>query len=144
MIENRRARYDYTIVEEYQCGIMLESWEVKAVASGECNIAGSHCKVIRGEVWLVGASIGSSDHDQTRTRKLLLTRKEILRLASDTQETGLTIVPLSVSQTRGKFKLSIALVRGKREFDKRATTKKREIENENRRTIKSQQLAGDK
>jgi SsrA-binding protein len=141
MIENRRAHYDYEILETYECGLVLESWEVKAIAAKTCNIAGSHCKVMNGAIYLIGASIGSSDNEQQRSRKLLLHSKEISRLIGQTQEKGLTLVPLRVYNKNGKFKLAMGLVKGKKEFDKRETEKKRTIENETRRIVKSQKLA---
>jgi SsrA-binding protein len=141
MIENRKAHYDYEILETYECGLVLESWEVKAIAAKTCNIAGSHCKVMNGAIYLIGASIGSSDNDQQRSRKLLLHSREISRLIGQTQERGLTLVPLRVYNKNGKFKLAMGLAKGKKEFDKRETEKKRTIENETRRIVKSQKLA---
>jgi SsrA-binding protein len=141
MIENRKAHYDYEILETYECGLVLESWEVKAIAAKTCNIAGSHCKVMNGAIYLIGASIGSSDNEQQRSRKLLLHSKEISRLIGQTQEKGLTLVPLRVYNKNGKFKLAMGLAKGKKEFDKRETEKKRTIENETRRIVKSQKLA---
>jgi SsrA-binding protein len=141
MIENRKAHYDYEILETYECGLVLESWEVKAIAAKTCNIAGSYCKVMNGAIYLIGASIGSSDNEQQRSRKLLLHSREISRLIGQTQERGLTLVPLRVYNKNGKFKLAMGLAKGKKEFDKRETEKKRTIENETRRIVKSQKLA---
>ena len=90
---------------------------------------------------LIGASIGSSENDMQRSRQLLLHKKEISRLIGKTQEKGLTLVPLKVYTVRGKFKLTIGVAKGKREYDKRESEKKRDIENENRRIIKSQKLS---
>lgn len=140
MIENKKAYFDYEILEQYECGMKLEGWEVKAVAEKACSIAGSHCVLMNGNVMLVGANIGSAENEMTRSRKLLLHKKEILRLVGKTKEKGLTLVPLKVYTVRGKFKLSVGLVRGKREYDKRETDKKRDIELENRRIVKSQKL----
>ena len=140
MIENKRARFDYEILEEYECGVKLEAWEVKAIAQKSCSIVGSHCIIKDGAVLLVGATIGGSDNDMMRSRKLLLHKREIQRLIGKTQERGLTLIPLRVYTKNGKFKLAIGLGRGKREYDKRATDKKREIENDNRRIIKSQKI----
>lgn len=141
MFENKKAYYDYEILEDYECGIMLESWEVKAIANKTCSIVGSHCKVFNSDVFLIGASIGSSDNEQQRTRKLLLHRKEINRLIGKTQEKGLTLIPLKLYNKNGKFKLSIGVARGKKEYDKRETDKKRDIELETRKIVKSQKLA---
>lgn len=140
MIENKKAYYDYEILEQYECGIVLESWEVKSIANRICSIVGSHCKVFNTDVYLIGASVGSSSNDQQRTRKLLLHRKEINRLMGKTQEKGLTLMPLKLYSKNGKFKLEIGLARGKKEFDKRETDKKRDIELETRRIVKSQKL----
>ena len=141
MIDNKKAYYDYEILEEYECGMKLEGWEVKAIAERTCSIAGSHCVVYNTDIMLVGASIGSSENDILRTRKLLLHKKEIARLIGKTKEKGLTLIPLRVYTKRGKFKLAIGVARGKKEYDKRATEKKRDIENENRRIVKSQKLS---
>lgn len=138
MFENKRAYFDYEILEQYECGMKLEGWEVKAMAQKSCSIAGTHCVVMNQEVFLVGANIGSSEFDMTRSRKLLLHKKEISRLIGKTKEKGLTLVPLRIYQVRGKYKLSMGLVKGKKEYDKRATEKKRDIENENRRIVKTQ------
>ena len=138
MIENKKAYYDYEILENYECGMVLESWEVKAIAAGTCSIAGTHCKVFGSDVFLVGANMGSSENDQQRTRKLLLHRKEINRLIGKTQEKGLTLIPLKIYHKKGKFKLAIGIARGKKDYDKRDVEKKRDIENENRRIVKSQ------
>ncbi len=140
MFENKKAYFDYEILEQYECGMKLEGWEVKAMAEKSCSIAGTHCVVMAGEVFLVGANIGSSANDMTRSRKLLLHKKEISRLIGKTKEKGLTLVPLRIYQVRGKYKLSMGLVKGKKEYDKRATEKKRDIENELRRVVKSQKF----
>ena len=140
MIENKKAFYDYEILEQYECGMKLEGWEVKAISDKACSIAGTHCVIMNGDVMLVGANIGSADNDMTRSRKLLLHKKEIQRLIGKTAEKGLTLVPLKVYTTRGKYKLTIALVRGKREYDKRETNKNRDIDLENRRIVKSQRF----
>lgn len=141
MIENKKAYYDYEILEEYECGMKLLGWEVKAIASKSCSIAGSHCVIMDGDVMLVGASIGSSDNDMRRSRKLLLHKQEISRLIGKTREKGLTLIPLKVYTKRGKFKLLIGVARGKKEYDKREVEKKRDIEDENRRIVKSQKFA---
>lgn len=141
MIENKRAFYDYEILEQYECGLKLEGWEVKAIAQKACSIAGSHCIINDGAVMLIGASIGSSDNDMQRSRQLLLHKKEISRLIGKTQEKGLTLVPLRVYTVRGKFKLTIGVAKGKKEYDKRETNKNRAIDIDNRRIVKSQKLA---
>lgn len=140
MIENRKAQYEYEILETYECGMKLEGHEVKAIASGKCSLVGSHGKIMNSIPVLIGASIGDGTVDMLRTRTLLLHKKEIVKLIGKTQERGLTLIPLKIYQVRGKFKLSLGLCKGKKEYDKRATEKKRDIENDNRRIVKSQKL----
>ena len=140
MIENKKAFFDYEILEKYECGMKLEGWEVKAIAKNACSIAGTHCVVMNGDVYLVGANIGSTENDMTRSRKLLLHKKEISKLIGKTKERGLTLVPLKIYSLRVKYKLTMGLVKGKKEYDKRETEKKRDIENENRRIVKSQKF----
>lgn len=140
MIENKKAFFDYEILEQYECGMKLEGWEVKAIAQKSCSIAGTHCVVMDSNIFLVGANIGSAENDMTRSRKLLLHKKEIERLIGKTKEKGLTLIPLRVYSTRGKYKLSIGLAKGKREYDKRATEKKRDTELELRRIVKTQKF----
>jgi SsrA-binding protein len=141
MITNNRAFFDYEILEEYECGMKLESWEVKAIAQNACSIAGSHCIIKDEVVALVGANIGSSDNDMQRSRQLLLHKKEIARLVGKVKEKGLTLVPLKIYQKNGKFKLLIGVARGKKEYDKREATKNRDIDIDNRRIVKSQKLS---
>lgn len=141
-IENKKALFDYEILEEYECGMKLMGWEVKAIAANNASIIGSYCKILNEEAFLIGSSMGSSENDIQRTRKLLLHKREISRLLGKTQEKGLTLVPIRIYNKNGKFKLLIGLARGKKEFDKRATDKKRDIEIDNRRSIKSQKLVG--
>jgi SsrA-binding protein len=141
MIENKKAYHDYEILELFDCGLKLEAWEVKSIADNNCSIVGAHCKVFHNEVFLFGATMNSEgDVDYQRSRKLLLHRKEINKLIGRTQEKGLTLIPLRIYSVRGKFKLQMGLAKGKRDYDKRETEKKRTIENENRRIVKSQKL----
>jgi SsrA-binding protein len=140
MIENRKAFFDYEIVETYECGMCLQGWEVKAIAGNVASIAGSHCKILNSEAFLIGSNIGTADRDQQRTRKLLLLKKEITRLIGKTQERGLTLVPLKLYTKNGKYKLEIGLAKGKKLHDKRETEKMRDIDNENRRIVKSQKF----
>lgn len=141
MISNKKAFFDYEILEEYECGMKLEGWEVKSIAQKSCSIAGSHCIVQDEAVMLIGANIGSSDNDMQRTRKLLLHKKEIVRLVGKVKENGLSLIPLRIYLKNGKFKLAIGLAKGKKEYDKRETTKNRDIDIDNRRIVKSQKLA---
>lgn len=140
MIQNKRAYYDFEILEEYECGMILQSWEVKAIASNNCSIAGSFCRFVNGRLYLSGSSIGSDEFDRSRLRELLLHKREIDRLSGKSQERGLSIIPLKIYGKNGKFKLLIGLGKGKKLHDKRDSDKKRSIEDENRRIVKSQKL----
>ena len=143
MIENKKAFYDYEIIEQYECGLKLRAWEVKAIANNKCSIVGAHCQYWpeQDAVFLLGSAIGSSEDDINRPRKLLLHRQEIERLIGQTKEKGLTVVALRVYTVRGKFKLSVGVARGKKEYDKRATEKNRAIDKDLRQSVKSQKLS---
>ncbi len=133
---NRRAYYDYEILEKFEAGLELRGYEVKAIKTGHVNIAGSHVMIRDGNAWLINADIppyqpqnAPKDYEHTRTRRLLLNRKEISTLTGRTKEKGLTVVPLrlyTAAGKRGVVKLEIALVRSKKEFDKRELLKKKE------------------
>ncbi len=133
---NRKARHDYSIVESFEAGIALVGTEVKSLRAGKCNLQDSYA-TFEGpkdtpELWLIGAHINpyehgtSSNHDPRRKRKLLLKRRELGRLKRKVEEKGLTIVPLSVYFSGPYAKVELGLVRGKRQYDKRQTLKKRE------------------
>lgn len=141
MIQNKKSEYDYAFTERYECGIVLTSAEVKAIAANKCSIIGAHCKILNNELFLIGASMVVADADQLRIRKLLMHRSEIDKLAGKIKEKGFTLIPTKLYLSKGKFKLEIGLGKGKREFDKRDTEKKRDIENESRRIVKSQKLS---
>ncbi|MDE2400003.1 MAG: SsrA-binding protein SmpB [Patescibacteria group bacterium] len=137
--ENRKARFNYEILEKYESGIELLGTEVKSVRSGQMSLDGSFVIVRGGEVFLINANIppyqiknAPKDYDPLRNRKLLLTKKEIKELTGS-EKTNLTIVPLSVYNKARKIKVSIALVKGKKKFDKRETLKKRDTDREIRR-----------
>ena len=130
---NRKARYEYTIEEKYEAGIMLEGWEVKAVRAGKVQIADSYVIFRKGEPWLLGAVINpllsASTHvkaDPTRTRKLLLHSREIDELLGLVERRGYTLIPLSMYWVRTKIKLAIGLAKGKKTHDKRSSEKDRD------------------
>ena len=140
--ENRKAKFNYEILEKYEAGIALLGVEVKSVRGGRMSLEGSFVIVRGGEVFLINANIppyqpnnAPKDYDPLRNRKLILTKKEINELAN-TDRQGLTIVPLSVYNKGRKIKVSIASVKGKKKRDKRETIKKRETDREIRRTLK--------
>jgi len=130
---NRKARFDYSIEETYEAGIILTGGEVKSLREGHANLKDSYGRVDRGEMFLLNAHI--SDYkpahyfngEPTRTRKLLMHKKEILRLMGKVQEQGLTLVPLRLYFTKGRAKVELALARGKKSYDKRATIREREV-----------------
>jgi SsrA-binding protein len=138
---NRRARHDYEIMDTYEAGIVLTGTEVKSLRAGRASLTDAFASVEDGEVWLRGMHIpeytqGSwTNHEPRRTRKLLLHRKEILRLIGKTRESGLALVPLSMYFSEGKVKVEIALGRGRRSYDKRAELAKRDANREVTRAL---------
>lgn len=143
LAENAKARFNYEILETYEAGLELLGFEVKALKSGKGELAGARVLVRGGEAFVVGMTIppyqaGNTpeDYEPSRNRRVLLTKKEIAELAKAEETRGLTIVPLKVYNKQTKLKLTIAVVRGKKKFDKRHTIKKRDIERELGRTLK--------
>jgi len=131
--ENRRARFDYFIEERYDAGLVLEGWEVKSLRAGKAQVTEAYVFLRNGEVFLTGAHITplktTSTHvlaEPTRTRKLLLNRREIAHLIGAVERKGYTIVPLDLHWDRGRAKLRICLAKGKQQHDKRATEKQRD------------------
>jgi SsrA-binding protein len=142
--ENRKARFDYEILEKFEAGIELLGTEVKSVRGGRMSLEGAFVIVRGGEAYIINSNIPPyqvantpKDYDPLRNRKLLLTKKEITELAGNEKNKSLTIVPISVYNKNRKIKVEIALVKGKKKHDKRETTKKRETDREIRRTLKS-------
>lgn len=133
LAENKRAGFDYEILEKFQAGIELTGHEVKSAKMGHFNLAGAHAIIRNNEIFLVGASIPSfqpgnapENYDAQRTRKLLLKHEEIKYLLGKIQS-GLTLVPLRAYTNRGLIKLEIGLARGRKKHDKRELIKKREF-----------------
>lgn len=122
---NRKARREYDILEQLECGIELRGSEVKSVRAGRISINEAYARVEDGQVWLVGVDIqeyaeaNTMNHEPKRKRKLLLHRREIRKFAESAKEKGLTLVPLSVYFTRGLVKVKLAIGRGRRNYDKR-------------------------
>ena len=139
-IKNRKASFDYEIIDRYTAGIALSGCEVKSLRSGNANINEAFCIVDNGEIILKNAYIKEyivndhSGYDSIRDRKLLLNKKEILKIAKDSQLPGYTIVPLLIFfNQKGYAKINIAVCRGKHNYDKRETIKARDIEREMKR-----------
>ncbi|HEX3158314.1 MAG TPA: SsrA-binding protein SmpB [Gemmatimonadaceae bacterium] len=129
---NRRARYDYHILDSWEAGIVLTGTEVKSLRNGKANLSDAYGVVKDGELWLLNLHISPYEqgnqfnHDPTRTRKLLLHRKEIRRLIGAVERQGLTLIPLELYFSKGKAKVNLALGKGKKEHDKRADERKKD------------------
>jgi len=142
-IKNKKAAFEYFFIEEFTAGIVLTGTEIKSIRAGKASLVDTYCTIINGELWVKGMSVspyfyGSyNNHEQKRDRKLLLTRREIQKLASATKQTGYTIVPLLIFiDQKGRAKMDIALCKGKKEFDKRQTLKEKEDRREMDRAMK--------
>ena len=141
---NKKARHEYHIEETFEAGLQLHGWEVKALRAGKCQITDAYVLLKNGEAWLLGLHIpplpSVSTHinpDPTRTRKLLLHRREIATLVGKTQQTGHTCVPLAIYWKKNLIKVQIALVKGKKQHDKRATEKERDWNREKQRIMRA-------
>jgi SsrA-binding protein len=141
--ENRKAFHDYHVVETFEAGIVLLGTEVKSIREGRVNLRDSYARVEDGEVFLYNVNISSyshrgyADHEALRRRKLLLHKSEVRKLIGKTVERGMTLVPLRLYFKDGRVKVALSLAKGKKEYDKRETTKRREAERETRAAIKS-------
>jgi len=133
---NRRARHDYFIEETFEAGLVLSGSEVKSLRDGKVVLKDSYGRLNRGELWLSNAHINEYSpasrfgHDPVRSRKLLMHRTEIDRLAGKMKEKGLALIPLRLYFKRGRAKVELGLARGKKLYDKRATIKERETKRE--------------
>ena len=141
--ENRKAYHDYHLLETFEAGIVLVGTEVKSIREGSANLRDSFARLEDGEVWLYNVHInpyshrGYVDHEPLRARKLLLHRDEIRKLIGKTVERGMTLVPVRMYFKNGRVKVAISLAKGKKEYDKRETIKKREVDRETRAAVKS-------
>ena len=140
---NRRARHDYFIEERLEAGVALQGWEVKALRAGRLQLAEAYVLLRGDEAWLFGAHVSplptASTHvqpDPTRSRKLLLHRRQIDSLVGAVERKGRTLVPLAMYWKDGRAKLEIGLARGKKEHDKRADTRERDWQREKARVMK--------
>jgi SsrA-binding protein len=140
---NRKAYHDYAIEDTFEAGMALEGWEVKSIRDGRIQLKDSHIVVRRGEMWLLNANITPlstvSTHitpDPTRTRKCLLHRHQIEHLMGKVEQKGYTIIPLSMYWKNNRVKVEIALAKGKKMFDKRASLKERDWQREKDRLVK--------
>jgi len=140
---NDRARYDYELLEKLEAGLVLTGQEVKSAKTGHLKLKGAHVAFTRGEAMLVGAHIARypkagplPDYDPERSRKLLLHKRQLDRLRGKREEEGLTVVPIRAYMVGGRVKIEIAVARGKKEYEKRESIKKRDIDRQVRSALK--------
>ncbi|CDE47758.1 ssrA-binding protein [Sutterella sp. CAG:351] len=143
-IVNRKAHFNYAIEEKFECGLVLKGWEVKSVRAGRVQIGDSHVYEYGGELWLSNAHMNPTDeistHERanpTRTRKVLMHRREIMRLIGRVERQGYSLIPLDLHFSRGRVKMTLALAKGKREFEKRADESKKQWERDRQRLMKT-------
>ncbi len=135
-IQNRKARFEYQIFDEFEAGLVLVGSEVKSLFHGKANLTDAYCRVVNDEAWLMNLDIEPYDkathfaHERRRDRKMLLHRKEIVTIERKSMEKGFTIVPLEIYFVKGKAKVKIGLARGKASYDKRDTIAKRDTKRE--------------
>ena len=143
-INNRKAKYDYNILEEIECGIELVGTEVKSIRNGSVNLKDSYAIIKNGEAYLLNTHISLYEegnifnHEETRTRKLLLHKKEILKLNDKIRIEGYTLIPLKMYFVKNKVKVLLGICKGKKLYDKRETIKKRAMERELRQKMKGE------
>lgn len=142
-INNRKARYDFEIIETIECGIELKGTEVKSIKKGNANIKDSYAIIKNGECFLLNMHINHYEegnqfnHEETRTRKLLLHKNEILKINDSIRLDGYTLIPLKIYFLKNKAKVLIGIAKGKKQYDKREDIKKRDIERELRKKYKN-------
>ena len=140
---NREAKYNYFILEEIECGIVLTGTEIKAIRESKINLKDSYAVIRRNEIFLVNSHIAEYkegnifNHEPTRTRKLLLHKREILKLNDKVSQEGLTLIPLKLYFKKNKVKVLLGLCKGKKTFDKRETIKERDLQRENQKLMKN-------
>lgn len=141
-ILNKKARFDYEVIDSFEVGIVLKGTEIKSIRDGKANIKDSYGIIRKGEVILLNMHISKYkegnifNHEETRSRKLLMHKKDILKLENRVNEQGLTLVPLKLYFKKGKAKIELGLAKGKKTYDKREAIKKRELDREISRNYK--------
>ena len=142
--QNRKAFHDYFVLDTYEAGLELFGTEIKSIRQGKVNLKDSWCSIDEGQMYAVGVHISPYDHgnifnrDPMRRKRLLLHKKEILRLAADSQQQGLSVIPLQLYIIKGRAKLEIGLCKGKKLYDKRQTSAKQDAQRQIRRAVKEQ------
>lgn len=140
--DNKKARFNYSIEDSIECGVVLKGTEVKSVTSGRISFLDSFAEIINNEVWLKGFHISEYsyssifNHDPDRAKKLLLHKDEIKRLKRKVEEKGFTLIPLDFYLKNGKLKINLGLCKGKKLFDKRATIKEKDLNRDLQRNFK--------
>jgi SsrA-binding protein len=143
LAENKKAKHDYQLLDTWEAGIMLTGQEAKSVRSGGMKLQGSFVKLHDGGAWLVNAGIvrfpkagALQDYDPERSRKLLLRTRELKKIMGKLEQKGLTLVPISAYTKGSRIKISFALAKGKKEYEKRETLKKRDLDRDLRRSLR--------
>ena len=143
IVTNKKAHFDYFVENEYEAGLVLQGWEIKSLRAGKVNISDAHVIMKNGEAWLLGAQIQplstASTHttpEANRTRKLLLKKRELNAWIGSVERQGYTLIPLRLYWKDNFIKLKVALAKGKKNYDKRETTKDREWQRDRGRVIK--------
>ena len=135
-ILNRQANHNYFVIDTYEAGIVLTGTEIKSIRMGKCNIKDSYAIIKNSEIFLLNAHISAYDkgnifnHEETRTRKLLLHKKEILKLMNNVNVDGYTLIPLKIYFVKGRAKVLLGVCKGKKNYDKKETLKERDIQRE--------------
>lgn len=141
-IQNRKARYDYQIFDKLEAGIVLTGTEIKSIRHGNCALKDSYVVIRKNEAYIINMHISHYEegnifnHEETRTRKLLLHKKEIMKINDKIKMNGYTIIPLKLYFKKNKAKIEIALAKGKKNYDKRESIKKRDIEMDIKKRLK--------
>ena len=141
--QNKKARHDYTIIDTIEAGIVLQGTEIKSIRNSRINLKDGFARIRNGEAFLYNVHISPYEqgnifnHDPLRTRKLLLHKKQIVRLENELKNTGITVVPLKVYIRNGYAKVLIGLAKGKKSYDKREDLKRKDIDRQIDRTLKN-------
>lgn len=141
-ILNKKARYDYELLDKYEAGLVLTGTEIKSIRNGQANLKDSYAIIKNGEAYLLNMHISEYkqgnqfNHEETRTRKLLLHKNEIKKINDKVSIKGLTLVPVKLYFKNGKAKIELSIARGKHTFDKKETIKQRDIEREMKKSMK--------
>ena len=141
-INNRKARFDYELLDKYEAGIALTGTEIKSIRQGNCNLKDSYVVIRKNEAYIINMNISQYkegnifNHDEVRTRKLLLHKKEILKLNDKIKINGYTLIPVRLYFKKNKVKIEVAVARGKKTYDKREAIKERDINRDIRKRLK--------